>query len=170
VGGNHTRKGRSGPDARFGKNGAKFFQCTIDALPCSILAQPESFSNLCQAAILEVTEQNHLAVAFFKFMHGSIERWAKCRPVKVGRCDVQYFVHEKSLRFVDVTAAFGPDGFAGGEVRACVKPACQDLTPRENCGFTSEVRENRLRHVLCHMCVAIDLPQCCCVDEIQMTE
>ena len=50
-------------------------------------------------------------------------------------------------------------------MRAGVKPASQCAAARERCGLAREVGENRLRHVLRQVRVAVDLPQRSGIDQ-----
>ena len=69
---------------------------------------------------------------------------------------------------MDAPAAFLSHDIRGGEVRAGVKPAGQKLTARKDGGLAGKVRKNHLRHVLRHLRVAVDLPQCRRVNQANM--
>jgi hypothetical protein len=67
-----------------------------------------------------------------------------------------------------VAALFGAHGFGGSVVRAGVKPAGESLAANETCRLARKVRENQLRHVLCQVRVAIQLPQRRRINEVEM--
>jgi len=63
--------------------------------------------------------------------------------------------------FPNVPAPLGADGFGCSEMCAGVEPARDDRPARELWSFAREIGENRLRHILRQVRIAVQLSQRC---------
>ncbi len=72
------------------------------------------------------------------------------------------------LLFAMMTTLLAAHGLGGGEMSAGIKPADQGFAFRQGRGLAREIREDRLRHILREMRVAIHLPQRRRIDQVHV--
>ena len=89
-------------------------------------------------------------------------------PIRPGFGRTERHLHGEGFLLARLAPPLGAPGLGRRVVRAGVEPAGQAWVIREPCRLARQRGENALRHVLRALHIAVHLPQCCRVDEVDL--